>query len=39
MHYDTFEVIGADAQEFVRKVEQRGGQARVVRPGERHEVV
>jgi len=38
MHYDTFEVIRADAQEFVRKVEARGGQARVVRPGERHEV-
>jgi L-ascorbate metabolism protein UlaG (beta-lactamase superfamily) len=38
MHFDTFEVIRADAREFVRKVEARGGQARIVRPGERHEV-
>ena len=34
MHYDTFDVIKADAGEFVRKVEQRGGKAKVVRPGE-----
>jgi len=34
MHYDTFDLIKADAGEFVRKVEQRGGKAKVVRPGE-----
>jgi L-ascorbate metabolism protein UlaG (beta-lactamase superfamily) len=38
MHYDTFDLIKADASEFVRKVEARGGQARVVRPGERYEL-
>ena len=39
MHYDTFDVIKADAREFVRKVEARGGNAQVVRPGESHELV
>ncbi len=34
MHYDTFDLIKVDAGEFVRKVEQRGGRARVLRPGE-----
>ncbi len=34
MHYDTFDLIKADAAEFVRKVEQRGGKAKVVPPGE-----
>lgn len=38
MHYDTFDVIKADPQEFVRKVEAKGGQAKVVRPGERHDL-
>ena len=38
MHYDTFDLIRADAGEFVRKVEERGGKAKVVRPGERLEL-
>ncbi len=38
MHYDTFDLIKADAREFVRKVEERGGKAKVVRPGESHEL-
>jgi L-ascorbate metabolism protein UlaG (beta-lactamase superfamily) len=38
MHYDTFDVIKADPQEFVKKVEAKGGQAKVVRPGERHDL-
>lgn len=38
MHYDTFDVIKADPQEFVRKVESKGGRAKIVRPGEGHEL-
>jgi L-ascorbate metabolism protein UlaG (beta-lactamase superfamily) len=38
MHYDTFDLIKVDPQEFVRRVEARGGKARVVRPGEHHEL-
>ena len=38
MHYDTFDLIRADAHEFVRKVEAQGRQAHVVRPGERYEL-
>ena len=38
MHYDTFDVVKADAVDFVSKVEARGGQARVIRPGERFEL-
>jgi L-ascorbate metabolism protein UlaG (beta-lactamase superfamily) len=38
MHYDTFDLIKADPQEFVGKVEARGGRARVVKPGERYEL-
>ena len=38
MHYDTFEPIRVDASEFVRKVEQRGGRARIIRPGERYDL-
>jgi L-ascorbate metabolism protein UlaG (beta-lactamase superfamily) len=38
MHYDTFDVIKADPQEFVRKVEGKGGRAKVIRPGEAHDV-
>jgi L-ascorbate metabolism protein UlaG (beta-lactamase superfamily) len=38
MHYDTFDVIKADPQEFVRKVEAQGRRAKVVEPGGRHEV-
>lgn len=38
MHYDTFDLIRADPGEFVRKVESRGGRAKVVPPGEGHEL-
>ena len=38
MHYDTFPVIHADAEEFVRKVEGKGLRARVVRVGEAWDV-
>ena len=38
MHYDTFDLIRADAQAFVRKVEAQGRRARVVRPGESFDV-
>lgn len=38
MHYDTFDVIKADAQAFVRKVEAAGRKARVVAPGASMEV-
>jgi L-ascorbate metabolism protein UlaG (beta-lactamase superfamily) len=38
MHYDTFDVIAADAGEFVRKVEAGGGRAAVVRPGGTYEL-
>jgi L-ascorbate metabolism protein UlaG (beta-lactamase superfamily) len=34
MHYDTFDVIGADADDFVRRVEAQGGKSRIVKPGE-----
>lgn len=33
MHYDTFDVIRADAAEFVRRVEAAGRKAALVRPG------
>lgn len=38
MHYNTFPVIKADAEEFVRKVEKKGLSARVVKPGSAIEV-
>ena len=38
MHYDTWEPIRADASEFVRKVEARGGRATVVKPGASYEL-
>ncbi len=38
MHYDTFDLIKADAGEFVRKVEACGRKAAVVRPGESYSV-
>jgi len=38
MHYDTFDLIKADAAEFVRKVQARGGRAEVVNPGQRYEL-
>jgi len=34
MHYDTFDLIRADAADFVRRLEARGQGGRVVRPGE-----
>lgn len=33
MHYDTFPVIDADEEEFVKRVEGKGLKAMVVRPG------
>lgn len=33
MHYDTFDVVKADAHAFVRKVEAQGLRARIVAPG------
>jgi L-ascorbate metabolism protein UlaG (beta-lactamase superfamily) len=38
MHYDTFAVIKADAEAFVRKVEGKGLRAKVVRAGASMEV-
>jgi L-ascorbate metabolism protein UlaG (beta-lactamase superfamily) len=38
MHYDTFDVIRADPEEFVRKVGAKGLGAAVVRPGGIHEI-
>lgn len=38
MHYDTFDVIKADAGAFVRKVEAGGRKARLVAPGASMEV-
>ena len=33
MHYDTFDVIRADPEEYARKAEAAGAKAVVVRPG------
>jgi L-ascorbate metabolism protein UlaG (beta-lactamase superfamily) len=38
MHYNTFPVIEADANEFVSKVEAQGRKAVVVNPGESYEL-
>jgi len=38
MHYDTFDLIKADATEFARKVGDRGGETIVVRPGETYQL-
>jgi L-ascorbate metabolism protein UlaG (beta-lactamase superfamily) len=38
MHYGTFDVIEADPQVFVSKVEGQGGKAVVVKPGESYEL-
>jgi L-ascorbate metabolism protein UlaG (beta-lactamase superfamily) len=38
MHYDTFEVIRADAMEFKRRLEAQGNQVAVVHPGETFQV-
>jgi L-ascorbate metabolism protein UlaG (beta-lactamase superfamily) len=38
MHYDTFDPIRADAGEFVRKVQARGGRATIVEPGASYEL-
>ncbi len=39
MHYDTFDVIRASADDFVSKVRATGLGARVVKPGESYEIV
>jgi L-ascorbate metabolism protein UlaG (beta-lactamase superfamily) len=36
MHYRTFDVINADPQEFVRKIEAAGRKAIVLNPGAEH---
>jgi len=38
MHYDTFDVIHVDPDEFVRKVGKAGGKAVVVKPGQTFEL-
>jgi len=38
MHYDTFDLIRADASEFARKLEAQGNRVAVVRPGETYEL-
>src|SRR4029079_18099199 len=38
MHYDTFDIIKADAQAFVREVEAAGRKARQVNPGASMEI-
>jgi len=38
MHYDTFEVIRADPEEFVRKVKAKGLGAAAVKPGGTFEI-
>lgn len=38
MHYDTFDVIKADPEEFVRKVREKGLQAARVKPGASYEL-
>ncbi|HXV77590.1 MAG TPA: metal-dependent hydrolase [Candidatus Polarisedimenticolaceae bacterium] len=38
MHYDTFEPIKADPNEFVAKVADRGGRALVINPGQVYEL-
>ena len=38
MHYNTFDVIEADPQEFAGKVEAKGGKVAIVAPGESYEI-
>jgi L-ascorbate metabolism protein UlaG (beta-lactamase superfamily) len=38
MHYNTWPVISADPDEFVRKIEAKGFKGRVVKPGESFEL-
>ncbi len=38
MHYDTFDLIKADAAEFVRKAEKKGQRAVAVAPGKSYKV-
>lgn len=38
MHYDTFPVIAADPEEFVRRIETEGLKGRVMQPGEEIEL-
>ncbi len=36
IHYDTFGFIEVDAEEFVQKVSASGGQAKILKPGEKY---
>ena len=38
MHYNTFDLIKADAMEFKRLAEQRGAKVIIIEPGEEIEV-
>ena len=38
MHYDTFDVIAADPEEYVERLLEKGMNARVMNPGEETEV-
>ncbi|MDX1388726.1 MAG: metal-dependent hydrolase [Acidobacteriota bacterium] len=38
MHYDTFDVVKADAAEFARRIEASGGMAAIVEPGGTYEL-
>jgi L-ascorbate metabolism protein UlaG (beta-lactamase superfamily) len=38
MHYGTFDVIRADPQEFVRRVEAAGRKAVVIHPGTEYTI-
>jgi L-ascorbate metabolism protein UlaG (beta-lactamase superfamily) len=38
MHYDTFDPIHADPQEFARRLEAQGQKAKIVKPGQSFEL-
>lgn len=38
MHYDTFDIIAADASQFVHRVEDQGRKAVIVAPGDTHDL-
>jgi L-ascorbate metabolism protein UlaG (beta-lactamase superfamily) len=38
MHYNTFDIIKADPEEFVKKVEAAGRKAVVVKPGSEYKL-
>jgi L-ascorbate metabolism protein UlaG (beta-lactamase superfamily) len=38
MHYDTFDLIKADANQFVARVAERGSRALVIKPGQIYEL-